>query len=300
MTINTSYIRSLLLPGIDAIFGDYSTYPEVWKEVFSYNKSERAYEYDVEMKLLGLGQLQPEGSSIAYQDMGQRFVTTYYHRFFGIGFVITAAAIRDNLYKDRFPLAARSLKNSLQQVKQIQAASVFNNGFNPAYVGGDQQPLYSTQHPIDSGVFANTFAVPAQLNETSLQDAVIGIQYFRDAAGLLVRAKPKKLYIPPALQFTADVLLNSKYRTGTGNNDISAIYNMNIVPGGYVVDHFLSNPKQWQLTTDIPNGLKYFERDPLEIDMFTDISTNNLNVRAVERYSFNWTDPRCVFGTVGA
>lgn len=300
MAINTSAISNLLRPGLAAVFGDYNVYPDQWTEIYSRHVSDKQVEYEVEMKLLGPAQLKAEGGSTRYDSMGQRYVTTYFHQYYSIGFIITRQAILDNLYKDRFPMATKALKDSLKQVKNINAASIFNNGFNDAFPIGDGQPLFSLNHPIDNGVVANTFSIPTQLNETSLENAIIQIQQFQNDAGLLVSNMPTKLLVPRELQFTADTLLGSKYRVGTANNDISAIYNMNIIPEGFRVNQFLTSPSAWFVLTDNSNGFKYYEREPIDVDIFTDIDTDNLKCRALERYSFGVSNFRAAFGSAGA
>ena len=246
-----------------------------------------------------MAQFKPDGGAVQYGDMAQQYTTAYFHRNFGIGFQITANTIRDNLYKDSWPRATESGKDSMRQAKNIQGASVLNLGFNANYPVSDGQPLYSTSHPVNGNVVANTFALPTQLNETSLQDALIGVQTFLNAAGLRIALQSEKLIVPPQLQFTANVLLESKYRTSTSNNDISAINNLSSVPMGYRTNQFLTSPTAWFLNTNESNGFKYYERDPLTIDMFTDTTTRNLNVTFVERYSFGCSNWRASFGSAG-
>lgn len=212
---------------------------------------------------------------------------------------ITANTIRDNLYKDSWPRASLAGKDSMRQAKNVEGAAILNNGFNTLYPVSDGQPLFSTAHPVNGNTVPNTFAVPTQLNETALQDAIIGIQKFLSAAGLRIALTSQKLIVPPELQFTANVLLDSKYRTATANNDINAMYNLSSVPYGYATNQFLSNPNAWFLLTDETNGFKYYERDPLTIDMFTDTTTRNLNVTFVERYSFGCSNWRAAYGSQG-
>jgi len=232
--------------------------------------------------------------------MGQRVISTYYHRYTSVGFIITRQAMKDNLYESQFPLQAQSLRNSMLQSKEVNGASVLNNGFSSSYPGGDGQPLFSTAHPIDTGTFANTPSVQVDLNESSLQDAIVTISQFRDQAGLITMTKPTKLIVPPQLQFTADRILHSQFRTGTANNDINAIYNIGAVPQGYRVNHFLTDTNGWFLMTDAPNGLKHYVREALETDVFTDFTSDNLLAKAIERYSFGWSNPRGSFGSSGA
>jgi hypothetical protein len=300
MAINTSAIQSLLRPGLAAVFGDYPQYPSQWSEIFERHSSDKAVEIEVEVKLLGLASIKAEGASVAYDNMGQRYITNYVHRYTAVGFIITRQAIMDNLYKTRFPLQAKALRNSMAQTKETLGAAVLNNGFDTNYPIGDGQPVFSTAHPIDGGTVANTFAVQSQLNETSLQDAIVAIQRFRDAANLRVMTKPTKLIVPAELQWTAERLLKSEYRTDTANNDISAIYSMSAVPQGHRVNMFLTDTNAWYLMTDAPNGFKHYERERLETDVYTDFDTDNLKAKAVERYSFGVSNFRGAFASQGA
>ena len=300
MTINTSSIQQLLRPGLAEVFGDYPMYPAEYTEIFTTQTSDKAVEIEVEMKLLGLASIKGEGAPTQFQDMGQRVISTYYHRYTSVGFIITRQAMKDNLYESQFPLQAQSLRNSMLQSKEVNGASVLNNGFSSSFPGGDGQPLFSTAHPIDTGTFANTPSVQVDLNESSLQDAIVTISQFRDQAGLITMTKPTKLIVPSQLQFTADRILHSQFRTGTANNDINAIYNIGAVPQGYRVNHFLTDTNGWFLMTDAPNGLKHYVREALETDVFTDFTSDNLLAKAIERYSFGWSNPRGAFGSSGA
>jgi hypothetical protein len=300
MPINTSSIQALLRPGLADVFGDYPQWPSQWTEIFERHTSDMAVEIDVEVKLLGLAQIKAEGASISYDSMGQRYVTNYYHRNVGIGFIITKNAMRDNLYKAQFPLQAKALKNSMMQTKETLGAAVLNNGFDTNFPIGDGQPVFSISHPIDGGVVANTFSVQADLNETSLEDAINGVQRFRDQAGLKCNIKQKKLIVPTELQWTASRLLNSQFRTDTANNDISAIYNSDAVPQGYRVNLYLTDTNSWFLMTDADAGFKYYQRDPLETDVYQDFDTSNLKAKAEERYSFGASNFRAGWGSQGA
>jgi len=300
MAINTSAIRDLLRPGLAAVFGDYPQYPGQWSEIFEKHTSDKAVEIEVEVKLLGLAQIKAEGASTAYQDMGQRYVTNYVNRYTSVGFIITRQAIKDNLYQSSFPLQAKALRNSMAQTKETLGASVLNNGFSSSFPIGDGQPFFSTSHPTDNGVVANTFSIQADLNETSLQDAIVGVQRFRDAAGLRIMTKPTKLIVPAELQWTATRLLESQFRTNTANNDINAIYNNSAVPQGHRVNMFLTDTNSWYLLTDAPNGMKYYERETLETDVYTDFDTDNLKAKAIERYSFGVSNFRAAWGSRGA
>lgn len=300
MPINTTAIRDLLRPGLAAVFGDYPMWPGQWSEIFEQYTSDKAVEIEVEVKLLSLAQIKQEGASTQYDTMGQRYVTNYVHKYVSIGFIITRQAMKDNLYQSRFPLQAKALRNSMNQTKEVLGASVLNNGFNSAFPIGDGQPVFSTSHPIDNGVVANTFSVQADLNETSLQDAIVGIQRFRDAAGLRVMTNPTKLIVPTELQWTAERLMKSQFRTGTADNDISAVYSLSAVPQGYRVNQFLTDTNAWFLMTDAPNGFKYYSREALETDVYTDFDTDNLKAKALERYSFGVSNFRGAWGSSGA
>lgn len=299
MAINTTAIANLLRPGLAAVFGDYANYPSQWSEIFETYESDKAVEIEVEMKMLGLAQIRPEGSPTAVDTMGQRIVTSYTHKYVALSFTITRQAIMDNLYKTKFPLMVKALKKSMAQTKEILGSSILNNGFDNSYPIGDGQPLFSTAHPIDGSVVANRPTVQADLNEASLESAIIAIQQFKDQAGLIVQAKPEKMVVPPQGQFVADRLLGSAFRTNTANNDISAIYNVSAIPQGYRVNQYLTLPNSWFVLTDAPDGFKHYIREPLETDVYTDFATDNLLAKAVERYSFGVSNFRCAYGSNG-
>jgi hypothetical protein len=299
MPINTAQIQSLLRPGLAAVFGSYPKYPTEWSEIFETYTSDKAVEYETEIKLLGLAAIRPEGAPTLMQDMGQRFIYSYVHRYIAIGFTITKQAMADNLYKDKFPLMARAMRDSMLQTKEILGASLLNNGFNPAFPIGDGQPIFSQNHPIDTGTVSNTFSVATDLNEASLESAIISIQQFRDQAGLLCNTQPRKLIVPTQGQFTAERLLESAFRTSTPNNDISAIYNKTSIPKGYRVNHYLSLPNSWYVLTDAPNSWKHYIREKIETDVYSDMSTDNLIAKTVERYSFGISNFRGGFASQG-
>lgn len=302
MAVNTAAIKSLLRPGLNAVFGEYPTYSGQWGEIFTRNKSDKQAEIDVETRMLGLASLKTEGASIAYDNgMGERYTTTYLNQTIGLGFIITKEAMEDNLYKADFPKQAQALRKALAQTKEIRGAAVLNNGFTGGVNAiGDGQALFSTAHPIDNGTVANTFTVQADLNEASLEQAAIGVQRFRDIAGILTNFKPTKLIVPPQLQFTAERLLKTELRTSTANNDINAMYSLSTVPQGYRVNQYLTDPNGWFLMTDADNGFKYFERKAVENDMTTDFDTKSIKVSAIERYSFGVSNWRAAWGSQGA
>lgn len=297
MTITTTQIRDMLLPGVNAFFGDYERLPQQWSDIFSRNSSEMYREVDVEVKMLGLASLRNEGQAITYEDMGERYSYTYIHQGVGLGFVMTKFAIRDNLYKTQFGPNTRALKYSMVQTKEVYGAAVLNNAFDTTnYPGGDAVSLCNTSHPIDVGLVANTPTVQAELNESSLQDAVVGIRRFRDAAGLRNLVKAERLIIAPENQWVAQRLLHSELRVGTSDNDVNALRQLGSVPGGFRCNDFLTNTKAWFVITNCPDGLKYFQRDPLEISSDVDFQTDNLLTKATERYSFGWSNFRGIWG----
>lgn len=298
--ITLGSIKQELVPGLAAAFCDWMVYGAQWKDLFKTYVSGKTVEKESELRTLPMAQFKADGGPIIYGDMGDMFVTSYFHRNFGIGYQITANAISDNLYKDEWPRATVSMKDSLMQCKNVEGAAVFNNAFNPLYPVSDGLALCSTVHIVTGNTSANTFNLPVQFQEAALEDALIGVQKFLNAAGLRIGLQVEKLVGPPELQFDFDRVVESKYRTGTANNDISATYNRKAVPYGYVINQFFTNPTAWFLLTNEPNGFKYYERDPLSIDMFTDATNRNLNVTACERYSFGSSNWRCVYGTQGA
>ena len=300
MTINTGAIANLLRPGLAAVFGNYPMYPSQWSDIFDVYDSDKAVEIEVEMKMLGLAQIRAEGAATAMDNMGQRIVTNYNHKYLALGFIITRQAIMDNLYKTRFPMMAKALRDSLGQSKEILGASVLNNGFLTTFPIGDGQPLFSLVHPIDGATVANTPAVQADLSEAALEAAIVGVQQFKNQAGLIVQTKPKKLIVSPSDQFTAERLLASAFRTATANNDINAIYNVSAVPEGYRVNQFLTDSDAWFLLTDAPDGFKHYIREAVETDVYTDWSTDNIQAKAVERYSFGVSNFRAAYGSSGA
>ncbi len=303
MPINTTAIAALLRPGLAAVFGMYPDYPSQWTEIFDQYESDKAVEIEYEMRYLGLAQIRSEGAPTAMDNnAGQRIQTSYVNRYVGLGFQITRQAQVDNLYKSKFPEMARALKKSLDQTKEILGASILNNGFNAAFPIGDGQPFFSLNHPIDGGVYANRPTVLAGLNEASLEQAIIGIQQFRDMANLICMTKPEKLIVGPQNQFVAERLLGSAFRTNTPNNDISAIYNLSSIPQSYRVNQFISQQagptNSWYVKTDMP-GLKYYSREARESDVYTDMLTDNLICKAIERYSFGVSNARSMWGSFG-
>jgi hypothetical protein len=295
MAITIASAPDLLRPGVNAVFGDYANFEAEWPAIFEKNTSEMSYEIDVETKLLGLAQLRAEGAATSFEDAGERYKYVYQHVGVALGFVMTKFAMRDNLYKTQFMPNAKALKSSMLQTKEVYGAAVLNLA-NISSGAGDGVALLSTAHPIDSGTVANTFTVPVELSETALQDAYVGVRRFKDAAGLRKIVKADKLIIPPELMWVAKRLLETDLRVGTSDNDINALKAQRAIPGGYVINDFLTNIKSWYLKTSCEDGFKFFQRDPLEITMHTDFTSDNMMTKTTERYSFGSSNFRCVFG----
>jgi hypothetical protein len=302
MAISRAQLLKELLPGLNALFGmEYSRYGEEHKEIYESETSERSFEEETKLSGFSAAPVKNEGSAIAYDNAQEAWSTRYTHETIALGFSITEEAIEDNLYDSLSARYTKSLARAMAYTKQVKAAAVLNNGFSASYPGGDGVALFSTVHPlISGGVNSNTPATQADLNETSLEAAVIQIAAWTDERGLLIAAKPKKLIVPPALMFTAKRLLDTELRVGTTDNDINALKQMGAIPEGYTVNHFLTDTNGWFLTTDVPNGLKHFVRTPLQNSMDGDFDTGNVRYKARERYSFGWSDPLGMFGSSGS
>ena len=304
MAISRAQLLKELLPGLNALFGlEYKRYGEEHKEIYETEKSERSFEEETKLSGFSAAPVKNEGSAIAYDNAQEAFTARYNHETIALGFSITEEAIEDNLYDSLSGRYTKALARAMAYTKQVKAASILNNGFTNSaqYYGGDKVPLFSTAHPLVSGgTNSNTFSTPADLNETSLENAVIQIAAWTDERGLLIAAMPRKLIIPPALQFVATRLLETNLRVGTTDNDINAIKNNGSIPEGYAINHYLTDTNAWFLTTDVPNGMKHFERMPLANSMDGDFDTGNVRYKSRERYSFGWSDPLGMFGSSGA
>jgi hypothetical protein len=302
MAISRSQLLKELLPGLNALFGlEYARYGEEHKEIYETETSERSFEEETKLSGFSAAPVKSEGAAISYDNAQEAWSTRYSHETIALGFSITEEAIEDNLYDSLSARYTKSLARAMSYTKQVKAASVLNNGFNAAVVGGDGVSLFSTVHPLVSGgTNSNAPSTPVDLNETSLEAAIIQIAAWTDERGLLIAARPKKMVVPPALQFVATRLLETKLRVGTADNDISAINNNGSVPGGYTVNHFLTDTNAWFLCTDVPNGLKHFERTPLQNSMDGDFDTGNVRYKSRERYSFGWSDPLGMWGSSGS
>lgn len=302
MAISRAQLLKELLPGLNALFGlEYAKYGEEHKEIFETETSERSFEEETKLSGFSAAPVKNEGSAIAYDNAQEAWSARYQHETIALGFSITEEAIEDNLYDSLSARYTKALARSMAYTKQIKAANVLNNGFNANFPGGDGVALFATNHPLVSGgVNSNEPATPADLNETSLEAAVIQIAQWTDERGLLMAAKPKKLIVPTALMFVATRLLETNLRVATADNDINALKNNGSIPGGYSVNHFLTDPNAWFLTTDVPNGLKHFVRTPLQQSMDGDFDTGNVRYKSRERYSFGFSDPLGIFGSPGA
>jgi len=302
MAISRAQLLKELLPGLNALFGlEYAKYGEQHKEIYETETSERSFEEEVKLSGFSAAPVKNEGAAIAYDNAQEAFTARYTHETIALGFSITEEAVEDNLYDSLSARYTKALARAMAYTKQVKAASVLNNGFSSGYVGGDGVPLFSTAHPLVSGgTNSNTPSTQADLNETSLEAAVIQIAAWTDERGLLIAGKPRKLIVPPALQFTATRLLETSLRVGTADNDINALKNNGSIPEGYTVNNYLTDTNAWFLCTDVPNGLKHFIRSPLENKMDGDFDTGNVRYKARERYSFGWSDPLGMFGSSGS
>ena len=304
MAISRAQLLKELLPGLNALFGmEYARYGEEHKEIYEQESSERSFEEETKLAGFSAAPVKNEGQAIAYDNAQEAWTARYNHETIAMGFSITEEAMEDNLYDSLSARYTKSLARAMAYTKQIKAAAILNTGFtgagNPTY--GDGQVLFSTAHPlVGGGVNSNRPTTGADLNEPSLEAAVIQIAAWTDERGLLIAAKPKKLIVPPALQFVATRLLETSLRVGTTDNDINALKSNGSIPGGYTINHFLTDTNAWFLTTDVPNGLKHFVRMPLATSMDGDFDTGNQRYKARERYSFGVSDPLGVFGSPGA
>ena|SRR6516162_2554642 len=303
MAISRAQLLKELIPGLNVLFGvEYKRYQEEHKEIFAIENSERSFEEEVKITGFGPAPVKQEGEAMQYDDAQESYVARYTHETIVLGFAITEEAVEDNLYDSLSGRYTKALARSMAHTKQTKGAAVLNNSFDPLHPMGDGVALCSTVHPLVTGglVNSNTPATPADLNETSLENAATQIAGWVDDRGLLVAAKPRKLIIPAGLVFTATRTLRSQYRPGTADNDINAIYTNGTIPDGYFVNHYITDPDAWWIVTDIPNGLKHFVRVPLKTDDDGDFDTGNVRYKARERYSFGASDPLGVFGSPGA
>ena len=302
MAISRAQLLKELLPGLNALFGlEYARYGEEHKEIFETETSERSFEEETKLSGFSAAPVKNEGSAIAYDNAQEVFTARYNHETIALGFSLTEEAIEDNLYDSLSARYTKALARAMAYTKQTKAAAILNNGFDTDYPGGDGQPLFSDAHPLVSGgTNSNIPSVATDLNETALENAVIQIAAWTDERGLLIAAKPRKLVIPPSLQFVATRLLETELQVNTADNNINAIKSNGSIPEGYTINHFLTDTDAWFLTTDVPNGMKHFVRTPLAQSMDGDFDTGNVRYKARESYSFGWSDPLGMYGSVGA
>jgi len=302
MAISRAQLLKELLPGLNALFGlEYAKYGEEHKEIYETETSERSFEEETKLSGFSAAPVKNEGSAIQYDNAQEAWTARYTHETIAMGFSITEEAVEDNLYDSLSSRYTKALARGMAYTKQVKAAAILNNGFSGGPTYGDGQVLFSTAHPLVSGgTNSNTPSTPADLNETSLENAVIQIAAWTDERGLLIAAKPKKLVVPPSLMFVATRLLETELRVGTNDNDINALKNNGSIPEGYTVNHFLTDTNAWFLLTDVPNGLKHFVRTPMSTGMDGDFDTGNVRYKARERYSFGVSDPLGIFGSPGS
>jgi hypothetical protein len=301
MAISRAQLLKELLPGLNALFGlEYKRYAEEHKEIYETENSERSFEEEVKLSGFAAAPVKNEGAAIAYDNGQEAWTARYTHETIAYGFAITEEAMEDNLYDSLSARYTKALARSMAYTKQIKAAYPLNSGFT-SYNSGDGVTLFNTAHPLVSGGSnSNRPSTNSDLNETSLEAAVIQIAAWTDERGLLIAARPRKLIVPTANMFVATRLLETELRTGTADNDINALKNNGSIPEGYTVNHFLTDPTSWYLTTDVPNGMKHFVRSPLATSMDGDFDTGNARYKARERYSFGVSDPLGIFGSPGS
>jgi hypothetical protein len=298
MAISRSQLVKELEPGLNALFGlEYNRYENQHAEIFATETSDRAFEEEVMLSGFASAPTKQEGAGVVFDQANETFTARYTHETIALAFAITEEAIEDNLYDRLAARYTRALARSMSNTKQVKAANILNNAENTAFPGGDGKPLIANDHPLATGgTFSNVLATAADLNETSLEQSLIDISSFVDERGLKIAAQGVKMIIPKELQFTAERLMKSPQRTSTADNDINAIVSMGMVPQGYRVNNFLSDNDAYFLMTDVPNGFKMFVRAPIKTAMEGDFDTGNVRFKARERYSFGFSDPRCVFG----
>ena len=301
MAISRGQLVKELEPGLNALFGlEYKRYENQHLEIFDIENSDRAFEEEVMLSGFANAQVKPEGSGVTFDNAQETFTARYTHNTIALAFAITEEAIEDNLYDRLASRYTKALARSMANTKQVTAANVLNNAFSASYPGGDGVALLATNHPTIAGTFKNTLSTAADLNETSLEQALIDINALTDERGLKIAARGIKMIVPAELQFTAERLMKSSQRTGTADNDTNAIRSMGLVQEGYVINNFLTDSDAWFLKTDVPNGMKMFVRAPIKTAMEGDFDTGNVRYKARERYSFGWSDPRGLYGSPGA
>ena len=302
MAISRAQLAKELEPGLNALFGmEYNRYEQQHAEIFETESSDRAFEEETMIVGFGNAKVKTEGQGVEFDNATEGFTARYSHETIALAFALTEEAIEDNLYDRLGARYTKALARSMAHTKQVKAASVLNNAFSASFTGGDGKALVATDHPLQGGgTLSNRPSTYSDLNETSLEDAIISVSTFVDDRNMVIALQGKKLVIPPQLQFVADRLLNTPGRVGTSDNDINSIKNMGMVSDGYTVNNFLTDNDAWFLMTDCPDGFKHFERSPLSTSMEGDFDTGNVRFKARERYSFGFSNPRAVFASQGA
>ena len=302
MAISRAQLAKELEPGLNALFGmEYARYDDEAGEIYETESSERAFEEEVMLSGFGAAPVKSEGTAVSFDDAQEAYTARYTHETIALAFSITEEAIEDNLYDRLASRYTKALARSMANTKQVKGAATLNNAFDSSFTGGDGKELCATDHPLVSGnTLRNEPSTAADLNETSLENALIDIAAYVDERGLKVSVRGLKLVVPPALQFVSDRLLESTLRPGTADNDVNASRNMGMLPRGYVVNHYLTDTDAWFIKTDAPRGFIHFERMPMSTKMEGDFDTGNVRFKARERYSYGYSDPRCVFGSPGA
>jgi len=302
MAISRQQLSKELEPGLNALFGlEYKMYENQHSEIFDKESSDRAFEEEVMLSGFGNAEVKAEGSAVSFDNANETFTSRYTHETIALAFAITEEAVEDNLYDSIAKRYTKALARSMANTKQIKAANVLNNGYSSSYLGGDGVELFSSAHPtVSAGNQRNELETPADLSETSIEQALIDIGAIKDERGFKIAAKGMKLIIPSALQFTAERIMKSSARVGTADNDLNAVKSMGMIPQGYVVNNYLTDTDAWFIKTDVPNGMKHFERAAIKTAMEGDFDTGNVRYKARERYSFGFSDWRGIFGSPGA
>ena len=302
MAISRQQLSKEIEPGLNALFGlEYKMYENQHSEIFDKESSDRAFEEEVMLSGFGNAEVKAEGSAVSFDNANETFTSRYTHETIALAFAITEEAVEDNLYDSIAKRYTKALARSMANTKQIKAANVLNNGYSSSYLGGDGVELFSSAHPtVSAGNQRNELETPADLSETSIEQALIDIGAIKDERGFKIAAKGMKLIIPSALQFTAERIMKSSARVGTADNDLNAVKSMGMIPQGYVVNNYLTDTDAWFIKTDVPNGMKHFERAAIKTAMEGDFDTGNVRYKARERYSFGWSDWRGIFGSEGA
>jgi len=305
MAISRAQLAKELEPGLNALFGmSYDSYENEYEDIFAIEDSNRAFEEEVLITGFGSAPLKSEGQGVQFDNASESYTARYTHDTVSLAFALTEEAVEDNLYDSLGKRYVKALAKSMANTKEVKGADVLNNAFSSSFTGGDGKSLIATDHPLSGGgSAANRATTMADLNEASLEDNLIDISTFTDDRGLIISVQADKLIVPPQLVFVADRILNSQGRTGTADNDLNAINNTGVVPGGYSVNHYLTDPDAYFILTSVTaagEGLKMFQRSPMETSMEPDFSTGNIRYKARERYSFGFSDWRGIFGSQGA